>query len=335
MPNIFVATVDNARDRSDLEKSVLRPLERQSVIGNFSDATYPELIDIERRGRGFYAWGLNSRPENVRNWFVMGVGDLLLVGYKGTYRHYAKVLGRYENSSAARAIWGEETPDADLREYLFFLSEPITIGLPYEELSDYLPTKYTEFQQIEEPVSEQITADFGTLERFARKRLLNTAAGGPTLDMSGMIQLSEKELARLQMFDPQSSKDGRTRIIEDLIKRRGHPALRQALLAAYESRCAISNFNAVDTLEAAYIVPYRGKYTHDATNGILLRSDLHVLFDMGKIAIDTRTMSIVLADELMDSNYRLLAGRPLRYPKEEAQRPSTEALDLHRRLAGL
>ncbi len=335
MPKIFVATVDNARDRTDFEKSVLRPVERQAIISNFSDATYPELIDIERRGRGFYAWGLKSSPENVQNWFVAGVGDLLLIGYKGSYRHYAKVLGRYENSSAAKEIWGDDTPDEDLREYMFFLSEPITIGLPYEDLADHLPTSYQEFQQIDETVSNHINTEFGTLERFARKRLLNTAAGGPILDMSGMIQLSEQELSRLQMFDPQSSKEGRTKIIEDLIKRRGHPALRQALLTAYEARCAISNFNAVDTLEAAYIVPYRGKYTHDATNGILLRSDLHALFDMGKIAIDTRTMSIIMADELMDTSYRLLAGRPLRYPKEEGQRPSTEALDLHRKLAGL
>jgi hypothetical protein len=42
-----------------------------------------------------------------------------------------------------------------------------------------------------------------------------------------------------------------------------------------------------------------------------------------------------MTDDLMQTNYRILAGRPLRYPKEEAQRPSSEALDLHRRLAGL
>jgi len=271
----------------------------------------------------------------VRDWFIMGVGDLVLLGYDGAYRHYAKVLGRYENARAALAIWGEDTPDNQRREYLFFLSEPIAIGLPYKELTDYLPGSYGEFQQIDEDVSRQIAADYGTVERFVRKRLLNTAAGGPILDMSGMIKLSEKQLARLQTFDPESSKDGREKIIEDLIKRRGHPSMRQMLLVAYEYRCAISNFNAIDALEAAYIVPYRGKKTHHASNGILLRADLHALFDMGKIAVDTRTMSIVLADELMNTSYRLLAGRPLRYPKEEAHRPDPEGLDLHRRLAGL
>jgi hypothetical protein len=51
--------------------------------------------------------------------------------------------------------------------------------------------------------------------------------------------------------------------------------------------------------------------------------------------VDTGTMSVVIAEDLQETNYRLLAGRPLRYPRDEACRPSTEALDLHRRLSGL
>ena len=75
------------------------------------------------------------------------------------------------------------------------------------------------------------------------------------LDISGMIQLSERELTRLQTFDPESGKAGRNQVIESIIRRRGHPAFRQQLLAAYEYRCAITNFNALDALEATYIVP--------------------------------------------------------------------------------
>ena len=82
-------------------------------------------------------------------------------------------------------------------------------------------------------------------------------------------------------------------------------------------------------------MPFRGKYTHHPSNGLLLRADLHSLFDLGKLAVDTRTMAVILAEELLDTSYKILAGRPLRYPKDEEQRPSTEGLDLHRRLAGL
>ncbi|MCK6369812.1 MAG: HNH endonuclease [Gammaproteobacteria bacterium] len=312
MPKIFVATADQAQDRQDLDKSIVHAVDR-----------------------GFFAWGLPPEDGHVENWFRMAKGDYVLIGYKGAYRHYGKVLGRYQNEKAARAIWGEDVAGEELRQYMFFLSEPIPIGQPYDALADYLPTDFAPFERIEDFVHERITAEFGSTERFIRKRLLNSSAGGPMLDISGMIQISERELARLQTFDPDNSKAGRNQVIENILRRRGHPAFRQQLLAAYEGRCAITNFNAIEALEAAYIIPYRGKFTHHPSNGLLLRSDLHTLFDLGKLAIDTRSMTVILPDDLIGTSYKILHGRPLRYPTNDEQRPSTEALDLHRRLAGL
>jgi HNH endonuclease len=334
MARIFVATVDTPRDRADFDRSVLAPVDRQLIIRSFSDATYPELIDIERRGHGFYAWGLSGDPDNVENWFHMGVGDFVLVRQKDSYRQYAKVLGRYENAKAAQAIWGE-APQGQIRQFLFFLSEPIPLSMSCNELEDQIPVSDAGFFRLEKEVTDRIEAEFGNIERFARRRLLNTAVGGPILDMSGMIRVSERDQARMQILDPQNSKDGRQSLVDAIIKRRGHPGFRQALLDAYESRCALTNFNAPDALEAAYITPFRGKQTQHPSNGLLLRADIHTLFDLGKIAIDTGTMTVVMADDMMESSYRVLAGRPLRYPRDESLRPSPEALDLHRRLSGL
>jgi hypothetical protein len=335
MPRIFVASANASDDQAHLDRSIVNPVERQVIIQNFSDATYPELIDIERRGRGFYAWGLPLEPDNITNWFHMGVGDFVLVSYKGAYRHYGKVLGRYENRRAAKAIWGNVADESAVRELLFFLSEPIVLTLPTDELKDYIEPDSREFSQVPDETLERIESDFNTVERFFRRRLLNTEVGGPVLDMSGIIRLSEREQSRLNSFDPQSSKDGREQIVENITRRRGQPQLRQSLMVAYEYTCAITGCNAGDALDAAYIIPFRGKYTHHTSNTLLLRADVHTLFDLGKIAIDTRTMTIVISDELRDSSYRLLANRPLHYPKNEAQRPSTEGLDLHRRLVGL
>jgi hypothetical protein len=334
MSRIFIAAVDDARDRAHFERSVLTPVGRQVVIGSFSDATYPELIDIERRGHGFFAWGLPGNEENVENWFYMGVGDFVIIRQKDHFRYYAKVLGRYDNAKAATAIWGE-APEAEVRHLMFFLSEPIPVNLPCGELSDFFSVTDQGISRLPDAVSSRIESEFGNIERFARRRLLSTAVGGPILDMSGMIRVSERDQARMQVLDPQSSKDGRQGLVDSIIKRRGHPAFRQALMEAYEGRCALSNFNAPDSLEAAYIVPFRGRDTQHPSNGLLLRSDLHTLFDLGKIAIATGTMTVVVADDLLETSYRVLAGRPLRYPKEESLRPSTEALDLHRRLSGL
>ena len=334
MPKLFVAPVEDPRSRKDLERSVINAVDRQMVISNFSDATYPELIEIERRGRGFYAWGLPGEPEDVEAWFQMAPGDCVLLVYKGAYRHFAKVVGRYNNERAARAIWDREENEP-ARELLFFLSEPIPLSLPCDQLKDYLPANYTEFQRIDDRVLDRIEADFATVDRFVRRRLLNTGAGGPILDMSGIIQLSERDQEKLRAFETASSKDARNQVVDGIIRRRGHPHFRKALLNAYDFKCAITSCDAPEALEAAYIVPYRGRLTNDPSNGLLLRADIHTLFDLGKIAVDTRNLTVIIADDLLDTNYRILAGRPLRYPGKESQRPSTESLDLHRRLAGL
>jgi len=335
MPRIFVACADLPRDRADSEKSIASPVDRRVVISSFSDSTYPELIEIERRAHGFFAWGLPASDAHIQNWFLMGRGDFVLVGHKGTYRYYARVLGRYQNEKAARAIWGDPPSEDHLRRYLFFLTEPIAIGQPYSALADYLPSHFGEFEQVPDTTAARIEAEFGSVERFIRRRLLTSTVGGPLIDVSGIIQVSEREMARLHAFDPDNSKDGRQQIIESIIRRRGQPAFRQELLVAYEYRCAVTSCNALDALEATYIVPFRGQFTHHASNGLLLRADLHTLFDLGKIAVDTRTMSVVLTDDLAETSYKILAGRPLRFPRQEQLRPSTEALDLHRRLAGL
>jgi len=149
MPRIFVAPADTAPDKACLERSIINPVDRQAIIKTFSDATYPELIDIERRGRGFYAWGFPSEAEYVEKWFHMGIGDFVLMTFDGAYRYYGKVLGRYDNTRAANAIWGESSDGETARELLFFLSEPIALTLPTNELQDYFPqSRPTNFKTI-------------------------------------------------------------------------------------------------------------------------------------------------------------------------------------------
>ena len=54
---------------------------------------------------------------------------------------------------------------------------------------------------------------------------------------------------------------------------------RDALIGAYAGRCAITGCSVLDILEAAHITPYLGPDTNHVTNGLLLRADLHTLFD--------------------------------------------------------
>lgn len=88
-------------------------------------------------------------------------------------------------------------------------------------------------------------------------------------------------------------------------------------------------------LEAAHIEPYQGPHSNDMTNGLLLRADVHTLFDLGYLAVDRVTMTICLAPHLMDSAYASFAGEPVRPPAQGYARPSATALEKHRTWSGL
>lgn len=140
------------------------------------------------------------------------------------------------------------------------------------------------------------------------------------------------EQARLQVeFDPQSIQDARERVIREIVTRQGQYTFRESLLKAYENRCAISECNFPYALEAAHIYPYRGTLTNAPANGILLRSDLHTLFDLGLIGVDPVTLRVLLSPALQNSTYARFSGRTIRLPSSPDLRPSKEALDWHSR----
>jgi predicted restriction endonuclease len=106
-------------------------------------------------------------------------------------------------------------------------------------------------------------------------------------------------------------------------------------LTIYEGACAISGYNAVQALEAAHIIPYKGEETNHSANGLLLRSDLHTLFDLRLIAIDTGNMSVLISPELSGTLYSKYLGKKIFIPKNSAERPSIDALNKQRKEANL
>ncbi|GAA2341329.1 HNH endonuclease signature motif containing protein [Dactylosporangium salmoneum] len=84
-------------------------------------------------------------------------------------------------------------------------------------------------------------------------------------------------------------------------------------------------------LEAAHIEPYRGQHSHAITNGLLLRADLHTLFDLHLVAVD-HNGNLVVSSHLDGSSYATLQGRPLRLPQQPAHRPSKRGLAAHRKI---
>lgn len=114
-----------------------------------------------------------------------------------------------------------------------------------------------------------------------------------------------------------------------LTVRQGQPEFRSDLLAAYEGRCAISDVSAREALQAAHIEPYDGEATNVVTNGLLLRADLHNLFDAHLLWIDD-DLIVRVAASVTDASYRQWDGQLLRRPADADSWPNAGALRIHR-----
>jgi hypothetical protein len=126
------------------------------------------------------------------------------------------------------------------------------------------------------------------------------------------------------------SRDSRKLTETIQVVRQGQAVFRAQLLQAYEGKCALTGFDLPDALEAAHISPYRGQETNILENGLLLRADLHGLFDAGVIAFNPGDLSVMVNRQARGSRYeRELGKATLRPPNKAHRQPSAELLALH------
>lgn len=117
------------------------------------------------------------------------------------------------------------------------------------------------------------------------------------------------------------------RIKRAIISRRGQWSFRRGLLVAYGQRCQVTQYTGESALEAAHIVPYSegGEFTNDLRNGLLLRADIHTLFDLGLLKVAPKSLEVQIMSPLLDSSYAKLQGTILH--TSNVLRPSNEALE--------
>jgi putative restriction endonuclease len=117
--------------------------------------------------------------------------------------------------------------------------------------------------------------------------------------------------------------------------RLGQGSFRVLVTDAYERRCAVTNEKTLPALDAAHIKPYSESGDHIVSNGILLRRDLHALFDQGYVTINPQMkfeVSRKIKEEFENGrDYYRLDGSPIWLPFNPAHRPSKEYLDWHNR----
>ncbi|MDP1877100.1 MAG: HNH endonuclease [Actinomycetota bacterium] len=119
------------------------------------------------------------------------------------------------------------------------------------------------------------------------------------------------------------------------VPRLGQGAFRALVLDAYSSHCAITGHKIRPTLQAAHIRPVADGGQHRVDNGLLLRSDIHTLFDLGYVSVSKEHRLLVsgrLREDFGngDDLYSLAAAaHPINLPKRRLDQPSGEALEWH------
>lgn len=148
-------------------------------------------------------------------------------------------------------------------------------------------------------------------------------------DKSSLEYFEEQQAEALEAFDPSGIEDGRQKIFSAVLRRRGQQAFRRKLLRAYRNQCAITGCKTLWVLEAAHITPYRGTRTNNLANGLILRADIHTLFDLGLISVDPATLRVKVSSLLHGTEYVSLDGHPIALPENQSAQPNKAALRYH------
>lgn len=117
-------------------------------------------------------------------------------------------------------------------------------------------------------------------------------------------------------------------------RRLGQGAFRLAVTDGYQRRCAVSGERTLPILDAAHIRSYAAGGEHEVSNGLLLRTDIHKLFDRGYVTV-SQDLRFAVSERLKadfdnGAHYYAMQGRELASPRLGFAPPSSQALRWHR-----
>ena len=125
-------------------------------------------------------------------------------------------------------------------------------------------------------------------------------------------------------------KYGRPQLIKP---RLGQGGFRVVVTDVYRQRCAVTQERTLPALDAAHIRPYGTGGAHEARNGLLLRRDIHKLFDDGYVTVTPQynfEVSRSIREEYENGrDYYAMHGTKILLPSRSEQRPDHEALIWH------
>lgn len=153
---------------------------------------------------------------------------------------------------------------------------------------------------------------------------------GKTLWTSAMQAASASPVSAAEPAIIEAARFGEPQLV---MPRLGQGSFRVVVTDVYERRCAFTSSPVLCTLEAAHIKPYALDGPHAPENGLLLRQDLHTLFDRGYMTVTPEyrlEVSRRIRDEFHNGkDYYAMHGSTIRLPMKPQGRPSADYLRWH------
>ena len=162
------------------------------------------------------------------------------------------------------------------------------------------------------------------------KRYYTETFEGQTLWQEVQSRLAQPAPALDESVIAAAQKYGKPQI---RLPRLGQGSFRLILKDAYEARCALTSSRVLHVLDSAHIKPYASSGAHSPTNGMLLRQDIHTLFDLGYITV-TPEYKVEISNRMKaefenGKEYYSMHGRQINLPNVEQFRPSEQMLEWH------
>lgn len=142
--------------------------------------------------------------------------------------------------------------------------------------------------------------------------------------------ISSEIISEIPAQEVSANRYGRPLLI---VPRSGQGTFRVAVTEAYERACAVTGEHSLPALDAAHIRPFANDGPHSVSNGLLLRSDLHRLFDRGYVTV-TPEYKLEVSKHLKGhfsngKTYYPYHGASIAVPKLISLRPDPELLRWH------
>ncbi|MFJ9623757.1 HNH endonuclease [Streptomyces sp. NPDC101181] len=151
-------------------------------------------------------------------------------------------------------------------------------------------------------------SDQQSIKKMHRHRTLDA------IEVRGVRLPPRREISQANGEGPQQLPGGRRRA--EATARRGQDGFRRALVHQYGLICAVTGAAPAEVLEAAHLRPFAETEQHRVEEGLILRSDVHRLFDSGLLAIDSELVVHVAPSLAGHEVYSALSGVPLRIPRD-------------------